>query len=59
MVYPTEIKMKRLQIQNLFNEFDTIIYTGTDNVVNNISWLSENFKTALIEYVDEVFNCNY
>lgn len=36
-----------------FNEFDTIIYTGTDGVNGNVSYLSDNFKNALLEYVDE------
>jgi len=35
-----------------FNQFDTIIYTGTDAVSGNSPWLSENFIQGLLDYVD-------
>lgn len=37
---------------NYFNQFDVIIYAGTD-VVTEPSYLSNNFITALLDYVDE------
>ena len=35
-----------------FNQFDTILYTGTDYVSGSDPWLSENFIQGLLDYVD-------